>query len=91
MARRYELIGEARGVGAMRAIELVVDRQTKEPARGETSQILSLCHARGLIIIRAGLYDNVIRILSPLTIDESLLVEGLDILEAAIAEVSAAA
>jgi 4-aminobutyrate aminotransferase/(S)-3-amino-2-methylpropionate transaminase len=91
MAERYSLIGETRGLGAMRAIELVTNRETKEPARLETSDILAACHARGLIIIKAGLYDNVVRILAPLVIEEALLNEGLDILEGAVAEVAARA
>jgi 4-aminobutyrate aminotransferase/(S)-3-amino-2-methylpropionate transaminase len=91
MAERYSLIGESRGLGAMRAIELVTDRLTKEPARTQTSDIVAACHARGLIIIKAGLYDNVVRILAPLVIEEELLTEGLDILESAVAEVAARA
>jgi 4-aminobutyrate aminotransferase/(S)-3-amino-2-methylpropionate transaminase len=88
MAERCPLIGEARGLGAMRALEFVTDRETKAPAKDAVTEILARCHACGLIVIRAGLYDNVIRILAPLTIEDPLLMEGLDILEGAVAEVS---
>ena len=88
MATRYELIGEARGLGAMRAIELVSDRRSKEPAKHETSLVLERCLGRGLIVLKAGLYDNVVRVLAPLTIGDRLLNEGLDILEEVIGELS---
>jgi 4-aminobutyrate aminotransferase/(S)-3-amino-2-methylpropionate transaminase len=86
MAATYPLIGEARGLGPMRALELVSDRESKLPARAETAAVLSACHQAGLIIIKAGLYDNVVRILAPLMIGDDVLNEGLDILEGAIAE-----
>jgi 4-aminobutyrate aminotransferase/(S)-3-amino-2-methylpropionate transaminase len=88
MAARYPLVGEARGLGAMQAIELVTDRQTKEPAREQTSEILRRCLEEGLIVIKAGLYDNVIRVLAPLTIEQQLLEEGLNILERVVADVA---
>ena len=87
-AKRWPLIGEVRGLGAMRAIELVRSTQTKEPAKDETEQILRYCHAHGLIMISAGSYGNVLRLLVPLVIAEEQLTEGLDILEAAIASVA---
>ena len=81
MKDRYDLIGDVRGLGAMQAIELVLDRVDKIPAPEHTSAIMHACHDHGLIVIKAGLYDNVIRILAPLTIGDDLLNEGLDILE----------
>jgi 4-aminobutyrate aminotransferase/(S)-3-amino-2-methylpropionate transaminase len=86
MAARYPFVGEVRGLGAMQAMELVTDRSTKEPARELTSDILHRCHDAGLILIKAGLYDNVIRVLSPLMIEDDLLHEGLDILDRAMGE-----
>ncbi len=88
MAERHRIIGDVRGLGAMQAMELVKDRETKVPAAEETSEIIHSCHDRGLVIIKAGLYDNVIRVLAPLVIDDSLLAEGLDILEEAIQDVA---
>jgi 4-aminobutyrate aminotransferase/(S)-3-amino-2-methylpropionate transaminase len=81
MKDRYHVIGDVRGLGAMQAIELVSDRQTKTPAPELTSSIIHACHDEGLIVIKAGLYDNVIRILAPLVIEDDLLIEGLDLLE----------
>lgn len=86
LEQKHDCVGEARGLGAMRAIELVVDRVTKEPARELTSRVLQHCHAHGLLIIKAGLHDNVIRFLAPLMIADDLLREGLAILDGAIAD-----
>src|ERR1700690_3636412 len=87
-AKRWSLIGEVRGLGAMRAIELVRSPQKKEPAKEETEQILRYCHAHGLILISAGSYGNVLRLLVPLIITDEQLNEGLDVVQAAIAEVA---
>jgi 4-aminobutyrate aminotransferase/(S)-3-amino-2-methylpropionate transaminase len=78
---RFSCIGDVRGVGAMLAMELVLDRGTRAPAAKLTGEILRSCHARGLLILRAGLYDNVIRLLFPLVIEEPELERGLDIIE----------
>ncbi|HEY2016217.1 MAG TPA: 4-aminobutyrate--2-oxoglutarate transaminase, partial [Bryobacteraceae bacterium] len=59
--QRFSLVGDIRGVGAMRAIELVRDRVSKEPADEETRKVLSACHRRGLLMISAGTFGNVIR------------------------------
>lgn len=79
------LIGEVRGLGAMVAMELVTNRQTREPAGEQTDAILHRCHEAGLIIIKAGLSDNVIRVLVSLVIGDEHLAEGLDILEREVA------
>lgn len=81
MQDRYAIIGEVRGLGAMVAMELVRDRATKEPARDETAEVIHRCHDAGLIIIKAGYHDNVIRVLAPFSITEDQLHRGLDILE----------
>jgi 4-aminobutyrate aminotransferase / (S)-3-amino-2-methylpropionate transaminase / 5-aminovalerate transaminase len=87
---RFPLIGDIRGVGAMRAIELVRDRATKEPAAAECKQIIAACHKRGLLILSAGTYGNVIRLLTPLAASDDQLREGLTILEAAFIEATPA-
>lgn len=86
MQKKYELIGDVRGLGAMVAIELVKDRATKEPATDETAAIAKEALKNGVLFARAGLYSNVIRILVPLVITDEQLKEGLDILEDAIAK-----
>jgi len=88
MQERFALIGDVRGLGAMVAIELVKDRQTREPAPDETNQVISNCYQKGLTVLKAGIYDNVIRILVPLVISEEELKLGLDILEAALETVT---
>lgn len=85
---RFGIVGDSRGLGAMRAIELVADKKTKEPLAGaKVKEILHRCENEGLIAIKAGIYDNVIRTLMPLTIKDKELVRGLDILESAIKSV----
>jgi 4-aminobutyrate aminotransferase/(S)-3-amino-2-methylpropionate transaminase len=84
---RFEIIGEVRGLGAMRAIELVKSRATREPAPEETQRISQYCYEHGLITITAGTYGNVIRLLVPLVITDEQMEEGLDVLERALAEV----
>jgi 4-aminobutyrate aminotransferase/(S)-3-amino-2-methylpropionate transaminase len=78
-------VGDVRGRGAMCAMELVIDPVTKEPLAGETmSSITRSALENGVIVITAGTYGNVLRLLPPLTIEDALLEEGLDVLEAAI-------
>ena len=84
---RFPFIGEIRGLGAMRAIELVKDRFTKEPASEQTRAVLAACHRRGLIIISAGTFGNVIRMLVPLVVSDGQIEEGLRVLEQALAEI----
>jgi len=86
--QRWPIIGDVRGLGAMRAVELVTSRETREPAKHETEQIMRCCYEHGLLAISAGTYGNVIRILVPLMISEADYEEGLDVLENALASVS---
>jgi len=89
MQSRHDVIGDVRGRGMMTAIELVADRGTKEPLDGPTgTKILERCLENGVLILKAGTYDNVIRLLPPITIEESLLEEGLGILDEAIGAVA---
>src|SRR6266568_4248043 len=87
-AGRFDLIGDVRGLGAMRAIELVKSRETREPAAEETREITQYCYEHGLITITAGSYGNVIRMLVPLVITDEQLDEALAVLETAIASVA---
>jgi 4-aminobutyrate aminotransferase/(S)-3-amino-2-methylpropionate transaminase len=86
--RRWELIGEVRGLGAMQALELVRSRATREPADTETKEVSQFCYEHGLITITAGSYGNVIRLLMPLVITDSQMNEALDVLESALAAVA---
>lgn len=84
LKEKFDLIGDVRGIGAMWAVELVKDRQTKEPAKEEAAQIVKTCWQNGLFALSAGTYGNVLRFLPPLVIKNSELEEGLTILEKAI-------
>jgi 4-aminobutyrate aminotransferase/(S)-3-amino-2-methylpropionate transaminase len=84
MAHRFSVIGDVRGRGAMVAMELVEDRRTKAPAKEMAARLIEECWRQGVIVLKAGTYDNVVRLLPPLTIDEDLLLEGLDVLEKAL-------
>jgi 4-aminobutyrate aminotransferase/(S)-3-amino-2-methylpropionate transaminase len=87
--RRFPLVGDVRGVGAMWAVELVKDRASRAPAKDETSAVARRCYERGLVTITAGTYGNVLRTLMPLVISDEELAEGLGVLEAALADVAA--
>jgi 4-aminobutyrate aminotransferase/(S)-3-amino-2-methylpropionate transaminase len=87
MQEKYSLIGDIRSLGAMIGIELVKDRETKEPAKEETAQISQECMNQGLMIISAGVYGNVIRMLMPLVITDDQLERALNILDGAFAKV----
>ena len=84
-AERYPAIGDVRGRGAMCAIELVTDRETKEPLGADAmNAIVRRCLENGVIVLSAGTYGNVVRLLPPLTIDDALLQDGLNVLDEAI-------
>jgi 4-aminobutyrate aminotransferase/(S)-3-amino-2-methylpropionate transaminase len=85
MRDRVELIGDVRGRGAMQAIELVADRGTKEPLAADRMAAIGRAALEGgLIVLTAGTYGNVVRLLPPITIDDALLSEGLDLLDEAL-------
>jgi 4-aminobutyrate aminotransferase/(S)-3-amino-2-methylpropionate transaminase len=79
-----EAVGDVRVIGAMAAVELVSDRDAKTPDPSAASAVLARCHSEGVIILKAGTYDNVVRILPPLVISDELLKEGLEVLEKAL-------
>ena len=81
---RWPMIGDVRGLGAMQAIELVQSPEKREPAADEANQIVQYCYEHGLIVLSAGSYSNVIRILVPLVVTDAQIDEGLDVLEAAL-------
>ena len=89
--KQFQIVGEIRGLGGMCAIELVKNPVTREPAGDETKRVAQYCYEHGLITITAGTYGNVMRILVPLIVTDEQFDEGLDVLEAALAHVSAAA
>lgn len=84
LAKKFSLIGEVRGIGAMQAIELVDDKTTRAPATQKTQAIVAAARERGLLLLPTGTLGNVIRFLMPLTIEDEVLTEGLNVLEQAI-------
>ncbi len=80
-------IGDVRGLGAMLAIELVTDPETKAPAPELAGAVVEAALARGLILLKAGLHGNCIRVLCPLTISDAELDDGLAAWEGALDEV----
>jgi 4-aminobutyrate aminotransferase/(S)-3-amino-2-methylpropionate transaminase len=82
--KEYTCIGDVRGVGAMRLVEFVKDRKTKTPDPDLTLSIIREAVSNGILLIRAGLYANCIRLLPPLVITKNQLAEGLEVLENAI-------
>ena len=74
-------VGDVRGIGAMIGIELVKDNDPGKPHTELCDKVVKGCSAEGLILLSAGTFKNVIRILSPLVITDEQLNKGLDILE----------
>lgn len=84
LGERYEQIGDIRGLGAMCAMEIVTDKQSKSPDKAAVGKIVKEANERGLLLLSAGIFGNVIRILMPLTITDEQLEEGLQILAESI-------
>ncbi|MDD3656252.1 MAG: aspartate aminotransferase family protein [Atribacterota bacterium] len=88
MEKKYNIIGDVRGLGAMVAMELVKDRMTKEPATEETEKIVQYCIQNGVLIPTAGINKNVLRILVSFVITEEQLEEAMDVLEEAFSVIN---
>ena len=86
MKAKHAIIGEVRGRGAMQAIELIIPGGT-EPNTAALGKIVKYCQEKGVLILTAGTYANVIRLIPPLVIPEDLLREGLSILDEALATI----
>lgn len=83
LATKFEQIGDVRGLGAMVAVEIVNGAYDQTPNKAAVSQIIAEANKRGLLLLNAGIYSNVIRFLMPLVITDEQLEEGLDIVEEA--------
>ena len=86
IAARTDQVGEVRGIGPMLALELVTDRDTKEPAADLAKRTTEAAREKGLILLSCGTYGNVIRILVPLVISDDDLGRGLQILEESLVD-----
>lgn len=80
LQKEFEIIGDVRGMGPMLALELVKDRETKEPAADEAKALVKYCFDKGLILLSCGTYGNVIRNLTPLVITDEQLDRGISIM-----------
>jgi 4-aminobutyrate aminotransferase/(S)-3-amino-2-methylpropionate transaminase len=81
---RTPFVGDVRGLGPMLAMELVKDRETKEPWMEATQQVTAQALQRGVIALRAGLHSNCVRLLPPLTITDAEIDESFDVLDASV-------
>src|SRR3954471_4001745 len=88
--QRWPAIGDVRGLGAMLAIELVHDRESKDPAPELVAAVSEEAFRNGLLLMSAGIYSNVVRVLVPLTIADGELDEALDVWERALEHVLSA-
>ncbi len=88
LQQKYPLIGDVRGMGMMQALELVKDRQTKEPAPQETTQLLERTRENGLLVGKGGLHGNVIRMAPPMNISKADVDEGIRMLDRSLAEIT---
>ncbi len=87
MKDKFDIIGDVRGLGAMVAVEFVKDRGTKEPYSEIIKKIVEQCYQKGVLIMSAGIFSNVIRFLPPLVMTQDQVAYGMDVLEAAIQDV----
>jgi 4-aminobutyrate aminotransferase/(S)-3-amino-2-methylpropionate transaminase len=81
---RFEAIGDVRGLGAMLAIELVRNRDSKEPATDLATAVCEEAARNGLLLLKSGIYSNCIRVLTPLVITDAELDEALAVWEQAL-------
>lgn len=87
MYKKYEMIGEVRGLGPMLALELVKDRGSKEADAKTASLVTARAYEKGLFVLSCGQYGNVIRTMMPLTITDKELDRGLSILDDVFASI----
>ena len=84
---RYDIIGDVRGLGALVAMELVEDRETKQPAPEKAKAITDYCFDQGLVLLSCGTYGNVLRFMMPLVTTTEQLDTGIKILGDAFASI----
>ena len=89
LATRHRLIGDVRGLGLMLGVELVRDRQTKEPAKDEALAIMEHTRELGVLIGKGGLHGNVLRIKPPMCITAADVDFALEVLDLALGRVEA--
>jgi 4-aminobutyrate aminotransferase / (S)-3-amino-2-methylpropionate transaminase / 5-aminovalerate transaminase len=83
-AEQFPCIGDVRGLGAMVGMEIVTDRGSRTPDKALTGRILAAALERGLVLLSSGSFSNTIRVLAPLTAEDAVIDEGLDVMGAAL-------
>jgi 4-aminobutyrate aminotransferase/(S)-3-amino-2-methylpropionate transaminase len=83
-AEQFPCIGDVRGLGAMIGMEIVTNRESRTPDKAMTGKILTAALERGLVLLSSGTFGNTIRVLAPLTADDAVFDEGLDVMGAAL-------
>jgi 4-aminobutyrate aminotransferase/(S)-3-amino-2-methylpropionate transaminase len=83
--RKFPCVGDVRGIGAMQAFEIVKSGGSRTPDAETTKRITRDCYEHGVILVTAGTYGNIIRLLMPLVITDNQLEEALDVIESALA------
>ncbi len=87
LQEKYPLIGDVRGYGLMQGVEMVTDRESKEPAVKQVGALFEITKQAGLLIGKGGLYGNTLRIAPPLTATKEHVEEALEKLDYAFAQV----
>jgi 4-aminobutyrate aminotransferase/(S)-3-amino-2-methylpropionate transaminase len=84
LQKKCSLIADVRGLGAMIAMEFCRDHDPDNPAGTVVASVLAKCRERGVLVLPAGTHGNIIRVLSPLVIDDHQLERSLDVIEESV-------